>query len=271
MPNLTEEEFNELMAKASITGQLADNSFRQNQMNQVYSQQDSGLAETQLEVDSILDNIENLLKGNRFDWIDETKTIKGWIENKNPQAQILSEWGVQRVMQTVRFHINRNTLLSNFDEKQIDRMMLAFVQAMNSLVLLKYEVLFKESTFEECKDIFDKNKEEKIKIKKFAYDSLGKQYTDDQVKKEVEKELESRIEYEIQKIRNEQLTLRLKEYDLLLEELEQQVFATYNRALRGEERGSLRRHTQFSDIRTTGATPSQQKRGLIAGLLSGST
>jgi len=44
--------------------------------------------------------------------------------------------------------------------------------------------------------------------------------------------------------------------------LEAAVYATYNRAWKGEERGSLRRHSSFSEIFSPNP-PSQNKRGGI--------
>lgn len=252
----TPEEFDKMYASQALSAQTADASTKQFLQHMAYGEAEKGLAEAQLEVETIIENIENLLKGKKVDYLDDGTRV--WVDGDN--FKILSDWGVQRIMQTVRFHINRNTLLSNFDEKQINHLMLNFCQAMNSLVLLKYEVLFHEATFEECKAIFDKNKDERKKIKMFVKDELGLDYNEKDIAQEIEEELEHRIHEEIEKIKEEQLSLRLKEYDLLLEEIEAQVYATYNRAYAGEERGSLRRHTNFSDIRTS-SPPSQQKQG----------
>lgn len=264
---LTEEQYGRLIQSQALQAQSSDASTKQMIQQMAYQEQDKGLAEAQLEVDSIIENIENLLKGNK--WQFNQKEGKHWIEPTDNNMKILSEWGVQRIMQTVRFHINRNTLLSNFDEKQIARQMLSFCQSMNSLVMLKYEVLFREPTFEECKTIFESNLEEKRKLKMFVKDNLGIDYTEAHITAEIEKEMEGRIENEIEKIREEQISLRIKEYDLLLEEIEAQVYATYNRAYGGEERGSLRRHTQFSDIRTSSPVPQQKQGGGIFSWLTG--
>jgi hypothetical protein len=141
--------------------------------------------------------------------------------------------------------------------------MLLFCQAMNGFVFQKYEVIFREPTFEECQAIFEKKIDEKKKLKMFVKDFLGNDYTEQEITDEIEKELEGKIAIEIDKIKDELISLQLKEYDLLLEEIESQVWATYNRAFGGEERGSLRRHTQFSDIRTSSPMPQQKQGGGI--------
>lgn len=264
---LSQEQYEKLVQSQVLQAQSSDASTKQMIQQMAYQEQDKGLAEAQLEVDSILENIENLLKGRRMEF--NQKDGRHWAEATEESMKILSEWGVQRIMQTVRFHINRNTLMSNFDEKQIARQMLNFMQAMNSLVMLKYEVLFREPTFEECETIFNKNLGEKRKIKMFVKDKLGLDYTEAEIDDELQREMEHRISNEIEKIKEEQISLRLKEYDLLLEEIECQVYATYNRAYGGEERGSLRRHTQFSDIRTSSPTPQQKQGGGIFSWLKG--
>jgi hypothetical protein len=263
---LTQEQYEKLIQSQALQAQTSDASTKQMIQQMAYQEQDKGLAEAQLEVETILENIENLLKGKK-----KTFTQKEgwhWVESTDAGLKILSEQGVQRIMQTVRFHINRNTLLSNFNEEQINRSMLLFCQAMNGLVFQKYEVLFREPTFEECKIIFEKKLEERKKIKMFVRDFMGKDYTEDEISMELEREMEGRIAIEIDKIKDELISLQLKEYDLLLEEIESQVWATYNRAFGGEERGSLRRHTQFSDIRTSSPLP-QQKQGGLFGWLTG--
>ena len=49
----------------------------------------------------------------------------------------------------------------------------------------------------------------------------------------------------------------LSEFEMLFEQLSQLVFATLNRAWKGEERGSIRRHTNISEI--IGSRPNMPK------------
>lgn len=247
--------------RAGMLGQTAAQAPASTAQNIMIEEQEKGLAEAQLDVEEIIDHIHNLLLGKQLLMDDDG--VKRWKE-PDKKDKTLSEWGVHRIMQTVRFHINRNTLLSNFNEEQINRLMLSFVVEMNDLMLLKYEKLFRKLTFEECVEILEQRYEERAKKKVFAAKLLGKELSQEETEQDLLKEIEGRIEFEIERIRRNDRREKIKEYGLLMEELEAQVYATYNRAWKGEERGSLRRHTSFSEIFTpSGASERQRKGGLF--------
>jgi hypothetical protein len=144
--------------------------------------------------------------------------------------------------------------------------MYRFVTELNDLVLLKYEVLFKQSSFEECKKILLARIEDQGKARAFALEiATGKKADEKKAKEEIIKETEQKIEYEIKKIRDEQRREKLREYGIIMAQLEMIVFGALNRAWKGEERGSIRRHTNISEI--LGGRPQMQK-GEQGGMLS---
>ena len=164
-------------------------------------------------------------------------------------------------MQTIHFYVNKNSLLSNFSEDQINRIMLRFVCELNDLVLLKYQILFKELSFEECKEIILERIKDKKAMRMFTLDILGKKYDEKTINDEFLLELEKTLEMEMSKIKEEQRKEKLRDYGLLMAQLEQMVYATLNRAWKGEERGSIRRHTTISEL--IGNKPQQQGKGGI--------
>ena len=87
---------------------------------------------------------------------------------------------------------------------------------------------------------------------------MYKKVDEDKIKEEVSKEVEPRIEYETQKIKQEQIKLNLREFEMIFTQLRALVEATHNRAWKGEERGSLRRHFNISEI--IGGKPQQQEK-----------
>ena len=258
---MDERQYAELMATQQLQQQMGVNAAN-TQQQLMFQEQEKGLAEEQLDVEKIIENISNLLQGKE---LQEKEGMKSWVATTDPRRKILSEWGIQRIMQAVRFHINKDILLSNYNEEQINRQMLHFTTEMNDLVLLKYERLFKESTFEECKKIIEKKLEDKEKIKYFAMELLGQTPDKEKIKKEIKEEIEGRIEYEMEKIRGSELKERIKEYGLLLWEIENMVYATYNRALGGKERDTLRKHASFTEVRSL--QPEQKKTGGMFGWL----
>jgi len=247
----------QLSNQAAITGQTQQNASAA--ASYYMQEQEKGLVDVQLEVDSIKTDIFHLIKQDVLE-TDKSGNVD-WKPIKDPKQRILSDWGVDRIMQSVHFYVNKNVLLSNFSEDQIDRIMLRFVTELNDLVLLKYDMLFKKSSFEECKEIILERIEQKKKLKKFSNEILGIKFDSVKVNKELLEEIESHLEAEMDKIRQEQRKEKIRDYGLLMAQLEQMVYATLNRAWKGEERGSIRRHTTISEL--VGNTPKSQEKGGI--------
>ncbi len=71
----------------------------------------------QLDVGDILDKIHNLLRGYILKRDDKGKMK--WCEPDNNDLIILSDYGITTIMRTIQMYLNKNTLLSNYDDKQI--------------------------------------------------------------------------------------------------------------------------------------------------------
>lgn len=225
-------------------GNLASNQNRQYQF--AAEEAEKTLAEEQLDCDATLLKIYHQL---RQDVLKPDKEgILSWEDIKDKKRRVLTDEGVDKIMQVLQSYINKETLLSNFDEKTIARRMLEFSLALSGILFLKYEIYFRVPSFQECKEILEERIEEKIKRKKSTLELLGKSVDDVEIKEEVIKEIEPRIDYEIQKIKSEQTKLNLREYEMIFTQLKALVEATHNRAWKGEERGSLRRHFNITEI-----------------------
>jgi len=167
-------------------------------------------------------------------------------------------------MELMSFYVNKENLLSNFNEEQINGIMLRFRLAFSANILMRYKLYFRQPTFEECKAIFLLRIEDKRKLKLFAGEMAGVKLDSKEIEENLLKEYENRIEQELAKIKEEKKKEMLSEFEMLFEQLSQLVFATLNRAWKGEERGSIRRHTNISEV--IGNRPQQQKES--GGMLS---
>lgn len=243
------EEQEEALAKMQMQGAVAQ-SQQQAQATQYYVQEQEKLfAEAQLECETTLKTIYYRL---RQDILKPDKDGNlGWIPIEDQTKRRLTDDGVERIMELMSFYINKENLLSNFSEEQINRIMLTFRLAFTGNILMRYKIYFRRPSFEECKAILEKRVEERAKMRAFASELLGKEVSEKTIKEEMLEEMEERIEYEIEKIREEKSKENLKEFEMLFEELSQMILATLNRAWKGEERGSLRRHTNITEISTT--------------------
>lgn len=108
----------------------ASNTLIAGQMNQ------DNLIKWQLELDSILERVEHILRG------DRPKMVNGsmiFIEAKNDNDKIFNDYGVAEIMRILSMYLNRNTILSNYDEDTINWKVLDFGYEVSDLIFLKYE------------------------------------------------------------------------------------------------------------------------------------
>jgi len=257
-----EEQTNEIADRVGLHSaiQQSNSIATQNQHMQYQMEEaEQNLAEAQLDVNETLVKIHHLLRQDVLKPNPDKNGKLEWIEIKDSKKRVLTEEGVDKIMQVMQSYINKETLLSNFDEKMIMRRMLEFSLAFSGLIFMKYEIYFSTPSLNDCKEILQERISERVKKRVIACELQGIEYDDVKIKKEIVAELLGRFEYEIQKIKEEQTKLNLREFEMIFTQLKALVEATHNRAWKGEERGSLRRHFNISEV-IGGGNQQQQKR-----------
>lgn len=231
-----------------------------NQMQMQMEEQEKNLAETQLDPNETLNKIYNMLKQNSLKTNEQG--VLDWVAIEDEKKRVFTDEGVDKIMQIMTSYINKETLLSNFDTDQINRRMLKFNLALSGLLFMKYEILFRVPSLEECKEILENRIAERIKRKMITLEILGKESDEEELKKEVFLELNYNIEKELIKIKEETKKINLREFEIIFTMLEAIVEATHNRAWKGEERGSLRRHFNISEV-IGGKQTQQEKKSMF--------
>lgn len=253
------DELTRMMEQTAMAGAV-NQAAAQSAAQQYYvEEKEKSIADAQLEVDETMLKLHHLLQ-------QDVKRMKDGVptwDRIDEQNRVLTEDGVERAMQTLSFYINKENLLSNFSEEQINRIMLTFRLALNANFFMRYNTIFRQPTFQECKAILEKRLKDKQEIKVYTRQILGLKVDEEQIKQDILEEIEDRIEKELQKIRDEKRKENLREWELIFEELSQMVYATLNRAWKGEERGSLRRHTNISEVLGNHTPPPKQGGGLF--------
>jgi hypothetical protein len=105
------------------------------------------LIQWQLELDSILERVEHMLRG------DKPKFVNGsliFVSPENDEDRIFTDFGVSEIMRVLSMYLNRNTILSNYDEETINWKVLDFGNEIADLIYLKYEMMFSIPTYESC-------------------------------------------------------------------------------------------------------------------------
>ena len=97
---------------------------------------EENLVKYQLEVNDILERAEHILRGDIPAFKDGHLI---WDKNPTPANNTLNDVGVREIMQRLAMYINRNTILSDFTQEEIDVKSLDFGKALNNLIFMKYE------------------------------------------------------------------------------------------------------------------------------------
>lgn len=100
------------------------------QMNQ------DNLIKWQLELDSILERVEHILRGDKPTMINGNMVF---TPPTNDDDRIFNDYGVAEIMRILSMYLNRNTILSNYDEETINWKVLDFGYEVSDLIFLKYE------------------------------------------------------------------------------------------------------------------------------------
>jgi hypothetical protein len=258
-----QQPYNEVADQVGLHSQTQHGNLIASQNKQLQYQMEEGeknLAEAQLDCEETLTKINHLLKQDVLRVNDQG--ILEWCEITDSKKRVLTDEGVDKIMQVMQTYINKETLLSNFDDKTIARRMLEFSLSFSALIFLKYEIFFRSPSLTECRDILKERIDKKVEEKEMTAQIFHKEFNWEKVEKEILINLEERMDYEIQKIKQEQTKSNLREFEMIFTQLKALVEATHNRAWKGEERGSLRRHFNISEV-IGGRNPMPEKRGGI--------
>lgn len=125
-----QQSYNKIQAqKRQDPNRLASHSFITGAANE-------NLIQWQLELDTILERIEHMLRG------DKPTYVQGSLIWKSPEKKnkgIFNEEGVNEIMRVLSMYLNRNTILSNYDEDTINEKMFDLGNELADLIFLKYE------------------------------------------------------------------------------------------------------------------------------------
>lgn len=132
---LREIEKEELEKSYSNVQQRRSGDPRQNsQISSFSARQTDDIVKWQLELNDILERAEHILRG------DIPKFENGniiWTENPDPDNNPLNNVGVQEVMKILSMYINRNTILSDYSNEEINFKVYDFGRAVNNLIFMR--------------------------------------------------------------------------------------------------------------------------------------
>jgi len=215
---------------------------------EVYMQdQERGLASEQLSVDEILENIHYLLKG--YILKPDEQGIMNWTAPLDNEMIILSEHGINYMMGAVQWYLNKNTLLSNYKDEQINTKMEDLATTLCDDIFMEYDKMFNYPTDKECYDEIKKRIQAKVDLRKFAMELMGKVANEKKIREDILEQMEDRILQEIETIRQQKMKNKLKRFESLIRFIQDTIHSAYNRAYMGQERTTLRQHFNISETK----------------------
>jgi len=213
------------------------------QMSLFGNQQDENLIKWQLDLREDLDRIYHLLKGHQIKQDERGNVI--YVEPDDSSLKPFNEFGTQLIMNILSFYLNRNTILSNYDEDTINYKVYDFGCDLVDLVFNRYEEMMMTTTFElEFKKIYPEYELIAKPDGKMLCKLNGNIFP-------VENSMVQNVENKIK----EHLLGKMKMYPMIVRELVDSVHSAYLRALNGEEKKSLREARTVSQMDNTGRMP----------------
>ncbi len=217
--------------------------------------QEQSMIKDQLDLTEELERINNLLRGNVLK--DDGYGKISWVTPDDPEMEVLSEYGIHLIMNTITFYINKNTLLSNYDEQTINNKMEDFASDLADTIFMEYEKVFQYPTPEHLEEkLVERLKRKQQEI--IATHALRNEYYDEElIWQRLVNEIDPTIER--QKIKEQLIKNKLKRFMLLLRTIQDAVHSTYLRAWKGQERITLRQHIHISESRGGNQFAQQQQ------------
>jgi hypothetical protein len=221
-------------------------------------EQDRSTIKDQLDLSEELDTIEQLLRGRVLK--DDGSGNRVWTDAVDKDMVILSEYGIYLIMNTLMFYVQKNTLLSNYDEDTINKKMMDFSNDLADTIFMEYEKVFNKPTFEECKEVLMGRIDDRVNLREFALELTGKKPDKQKLKEGFIKEIENTIDLEIQMIKEQIMKNKLKRFLIIMREIQDVVHSTYLRAYAGQERKTLRQHIHISENINPRPSPPTNKK-----------
>lgn len=220
------------------------------QVSMFSNENQSNLIREQLSLDLELERIDNLLRGRYISHDDKGNEI--WRDPEWPEERVLTEYGVKSIMNIINFLVTKNILLSNFESEDINWKMQDFIEVLIDDMYGTYEFIFYKPTIA---DIIESDMRKiaiiENKMNTVIPSNLGS------LQESLKKRFDSYYLNEIMNIKNKTYSdyeaevnniyeKNLTRWPLIVELIVHVIHATYNRALGGIERSSLRTHMHIS-------------------------
>ncbi len=137
-----ENQTQELQSKnTQLTSALAASNYQ--------SQEDKNLIEFQLDTSDMLSKIEHFLKG---DYVSvDTEGSEVWKEQTDVTLILFNKYGVNSIMLIIGNYIDKNTMLSNYDDMRINEILADLGEELAKFIFCNYEKMGMDTEFKKTR------------------------------------------------------------------------------------------------------------------------
>lgn len=213
-----------------------------------------GVAEISTEVEKELDRIYHLLSGDKA---FKTEEGEGWKPAADDRMKILSDYGVDKIMELMSFYVSKVHILSYYpDDKEIKSMTYEFGMKLADLIHNRYEMFFHypkpEELYEELSPIVLQTPEDFPSY--IIYDEQGNKTID-----------ENKFYKECVKLSEQELDSKLPHFPMICLALVHSVHSTLMKAYKGETARNLRTMAHIHQNISSGNPNLQQPKQSLLG------
>lgn len=119
---------------AGVQNKKTSDPRQHSQMSAFATRQDDNIVRWQLELNDILERAEHILRGDIPSFQDGHII---WERNPHPETNPLNDLGVQEVMKILAMYVNRNTILSDYKNDEINIKVYDFGREVNNLIFMR--------------------------------------------------------------------------------------------------------------------------------------
>lgn len=109
---------------------------QESQHSSFMTRPEENLIKWQLELNDILERAEHILRG---DVPTYKRGVLIWEKNDDPKQNPLNKQGIQEVMKILAMYINRNTILSDYNNDEINYKVFDFGREINNFIFMIYD------------------------------------------------------------------------------------------------------------------------------------
>lgn len=227
--------------------QVSQGQTAQTQSGLMMEQTQASMLTEQLDLSDERERIENLLRKKVQVRNKETNTME-WEEAPEGTFKVLSEEGINEIVNFLSWYLNKNTLLSNYEDETIREKMEDLAKDLSDLLFMNYNIFFHIPTIKECYEIFQGQLKQKSEDEFYRLKILNPDVDDGEQDKIYQRILrEEDIERGVAQVREKGRKDRLKHYAIIVRVIQDSIHSTYQRAWGGKERSSFRKQVHVSE------------------------